>query len=131
MRAYFINKNPGYLDELEQRLTKAVTQQSIADVPLGSFLSGGIDSALITAILQKNSERQVETFSLGFEEKRYNEANYAKRVADYLGTKHHELIVRSDDLQDIILRLAKMYDEPFGDPSAIPTYIVSQFAKSK
>ncbi|MDC1108223.1 asparagine synthase (glutamine-hydrolyzing) [Gammaproteobacteria bacterium] len=127
----FHKQEPGYLDELEQRLTKAVTQQSIADVPLGSFLSGGIDSALITAILQKNSERQVETFSLGFEEKRYNEANYAKRVADYLGTKHHELIVRSDDLQDIIPQLAKMYDEPFGDPSAIPTYIVSQFAKSK
>jgi len=119
-----------YIDELDQRLTRTIINESIADVPLGSFLSGGIDSALITAILQKNSDTQVQTFSLGFKEKKYNEANHAKAVADYLGTYHHELIVESTDLLEIIPKLASMYDEPFGDPSSIPTHIVSKFAKS-
>ncbi|MDB3936589.1 asparagine synthase (glutamine-hydrolyzing) [bacterium] len=119
-----------YLAELENRLTRAVIQQSVADVPLGSFLSGGIDSSLITAILQRHTDRQVETFSLGFNEEKYNEARYAKSVANFLGTAHHEFIVTPDDLQSIVPSLAQMYDEPFGDPSAIPTHIVSKFARS-
>ncbi len=122
-------KGDDVLNELDKRLTLAVVQESIADVPLGSFLSGGIDSSLITAILQKDSDRKIQTFSLGFNEEKYNEAKYAKLVAEHIGTKHHEFIVTPNELQDIIPKLAGMYDEPFGDPSAIPTFIVSQFAR--
>jgi asparagine synthase (glutamine-hydrolysing) len=122
--------NTDLVNELDKRLNKVITQESIADVPLGSFLSGGIDSALVTAMLQRNSMRKVETFSLGFEEKKYNEAEHAKKVADHIGTNHHELIVAADDMQDIVPLLPAMFDEPFGDPSAIPTFIVSKFAKS-
>ena len=124
-------KKDDALDELEKRLTLAVTRQSISDVPLGSLLSGGIDSSLITAILQKNSNQKIKSFSLGFNEKQYNEAEHAKLVAEHIGTEHHEFIVTPNDLQNIIPKLAKIYDEPFGDPSAIPTFIVSQFARSK
>jgi asparagine synthase (glutamine-hydrolysing) len=122
------NKIYNHSSELEKRLTRAIMQQSVSDVPLGSFLSGGIDSSLITAILQKNSDRKIQTFSLGFNEEKYNEAKYAKLIANHIGTDHHELIVNPSDLQDVIPKLSKMYDEPFGDPSAIPTFIVSQFA---
>ena len=119
-----------YLDELEEVLTTAVAQESNADVPLGSFLSGGIDSSLITALLQKHSDRKIETFSLGFNEKRYDESVYARAVADRLGTSHNELIVSPYDLSDVIPELSHMFDEPFGDPSSIPTYLVSKFARS-
>jgi asparagine synthase (glutamine-hydrolysing) len=81
--------------------------------------------------LQKNSNQKIKSFSLGFDEKQYNEAEHAKLVAEHIGTEHHELIVTPNDLQNIIPKLAKIYDEPFGDPSAIPTFIVSQFARSK
>ena len=123
-------KENGYIDELETLLTNAVVQQSAADVPLGSFLSGGIDSSLITSIMQKHSDTQIQTFSLGFKEEKYNEAKHAQLVSDKLGTAHHEFIVSPSDMQSIIPKLASMYDEPFGDPSAIPTFIVSQFAQS-
>ena len=124
------NAERDYLSELEEILTRTVIQQSLADVPVGSFLSGGIDSSLITAILQKHSDRQVQTFSLGFREEQYNEAMHARSVAKHLGTAHHEIIVGPNDLQSIVPRLARMYDEPFGDPSAIPTFIVSKLARS-
>jgi len=124
------NKIYNHSSELEKRLTRAIMQQSISDVPLGSFLSGGIDSSLITAILQKNSDRKIQTFSLGFNEEKYNEAKHAKLIANHIRTDHHELIVNPSDLQDVIPKLPKMYDEPFGDPSAIPTFIVSQFSRN-
>lgn len=123
------NVHKDYLSELDEKLTSVIEDEAIADVPLGSFLSGGIDSSIITAILQRNSERKVQTFSLGFNEKKYNEAQYAKNIANYLGTDHHELIVNVNDLQSVIPKLSTMYDEPFGDPSAIPTFLVSQFSR--
>ena len=119
-----------YLDELEKSLTRAVVQESNADVPLGSFLSGGIDSSLITALLQKHSDKKIETFTLGFDEKKYDESVYAKSVAKSIGTVHNELVVSPHDLNDIIPNLSCMFDEPFGDPSAIPTYVVSKLARS-
>ena len=119
-----------YVDELEEVLTRAVVQESNSDVPLGAFLSGGIDSSLITALLQKHSDRKVETFSLGFDEKKYDESGYARSVAKHVGTAHNELIVSPHDMREIIPNLSRMFDEPFGDSSAIPTYIVSKFARS-
>jgi asparagine synthase (glutamine-hydrolysing) len=124
-----IKKNE-FIDELDEKLTTAVMRQSISDVPLGSLLSGGIDSSLITAILQKNSQQRIKTFSLGFNEEKYNEAHYAKIIADHIGSDHHEIIVSPNDLQNIIPNLAKIYDEPFGDPSAIPTFIISEFSRN-
>lgn len=115
--------------ELDMLLTRSVTKQMIADVPLGAFLSGGTDSTLITAIMQKNSNMPVKSFSLGFDEGDYDEANYAKAVAKYLGTDHTEFYLRPEETESIILDLPHVYDEPFADPSQIPTLLICRLAK--
>ena len=115
--------------ELEKRLIEAVRIQSIADVPLGAFLSGGIDSSMIAALMQNNSNRRVKTFTIGFSENEYNEANYAKSVAQYLGTEHTEFYVSHDEALRVIPSLPSLYDEPFGDSSAIPTFLVSELSR--
>jgi asparagine synthase (glutamine-hydrolysing) len=115
--------------ELEARLIEAVSQQRVADVPLGAFLSGGIDSSTIAALMQARSSRPVKTFTIGFDESRYNEAEYAKSVARHLGTDHTELCVRPQEAMGVIPRMPVLYDEPFGDSSAIPTFLVSQLAR--
>lgn len=115
--------------ELEEVLTESFELRMVADVPVGVFLSGGIDSSIVTALLQKKQGRQLKTFTIGFHDKEYNEAKHAKAVAQHLGTEHHELYCSEQDFEEVIPLLPEMYDEPFGDSSGIPTYLVSKMAR--
>ncbi|MGI8704735.1 MAG: asparagine synthase (glutamine-hydrolyzing) [Sphingomicrobium sp.] len=119
------------LDELERVLTRAIHGQSVADVPVGAFLSGGIDSSTIVALYQKYSPTSVRTFSIGFEEAGFNEAEHAKAVAAHFGTVHNEHYVTVKEARDVIPLLGGIYDEPFADSSQIPTFLVSQFAREQ
>lgn len=116
-------------EQLKDLLKQAVAARMIADVPLGSFLSGGYDSSLITAIAQEHSTEPVKTFSIGFHEEKYNEAKYAGAVADHLGTNHTELYIDEQDMFELVDSIPKYYDEPFADSSQIATMMVSKLAR--
>jgi asparagine synthase (glutamine-hydrolysing) len=116
---------------LESHLMRSVALQRVADVPLGAFLSGGIDSSVVVAMMQAQSVLPVRTFTIGFSEESHNEAMHALRVARHLGTNHTELYVTADEAMTVIPSLPSMYDEPFGDSSAIPTILVSRVARQE
>ncbi len=117
------------VDELERHLRASLKDEMMADVPLGAFLSGGIDSSTITALMQAMSDRPVRTFSIGFDVPGYNEAEHAKAVATHLGTDHTELYVTGNDALDVVPLLPSIYSEPFSDSSQIPTYLVNKMAR--
>lgn len=119
----------GLVDALDTVLSRAVALRMEADVPLGAFLSGGIDSSLIVAMMQRQSTNAVKTFTIGFSDKSYDEAALAKAVAQHLGTDHHEFYVTPDDALRLIPSLPEIWDEPFADSSQIPTYLVSRMTR--
>src|SRR6185312_9904569 len=134
-RYWEINFDPDYSksentwkQEIEECLSETVKLHMIADVPLGAFLSGGIDSSSVVAMMARNSTRPVKTFSIGFKEQKFNELKYAREVAKKYGCEHHEQIVEPESVS-LLSKLVNAYDEPFADSSAIPTYYVSQLAR--
>ena len=127
-------KSPSSLDysvELEKLLTSSINDMLISDKPVGAFLSGGIDSTLICSLLSKKIEKKIKTFTIGFENKNYDESIYAKKVSELLESDHHEHIFNNEDIKSIIPEIPIVYDEPFSDSSQIPTYLVSKIAKQK
>lgn len=118
-------------EELKNILKTAVKERMIADVPIGTFLSGGYDSSLVTAIAQEISKNPVKTFSIGFHEERFNEARYAKEVADYLGTRHTEMYIDETQMFELVDSIPLYYDEPFADSSQIPSMLVSELARKE
>lgn len=123
--------NDALIDELDDLLRDAVKRRMIADVPLGAFLSGGMDSSVVVALMQAQSSRPIQTFSIGFHEAGYNEAWHAAQVAKHIGTEHHELYLTQKDAFNIIPDIPNWCDEPFADVSQIPTFLVSKLARQK
>lgn len=118
-------------EKLRELLTEAIRGQMISDVPIGAFLSGGIDSPLVVSIMQSISSTSVKTFTIGFDDPKYNEATYAKDIAKHLGTDHTELYINEQDLKNVIPLLPTMFSEPLADPACLPTYLVSKLAKEQ
>lgn len=116
-------------NELEARLRRAVRMHMQSDVPYGAFLSGGVDSSTVVALMQAESNRPVSTFAIGFADPSHDESRYARAVATHLGTAHHELRLNAEDVPALIPEVASYYDEPFADGSSIPTFLVSRFAR--
>ena len=119
------------VNNVENLLVSASKYRMISDVPVGVFLSGGYDSSTLAALLQKNTSQKLKTFTIGFHEEKYNEAQYAKEIAKHIGTEHHEYYISEDDALAIVPKLCDIYDEPFSDTSAIPTVLLSEMTKEK
>lgn len=123
------NSKEELVGDLDNLLKTVIKQQMSSDVPIGAFLSGGIDSSVIVSLMQEQSSKPVKTFSIGFNETGYNEAAHAKAVANYIGTEHTELYITPNEMLETIPKLPKIYDEPFSDSSQIPTFLVSELTK--
>ena len=130
LRAPFAGTAEQAVDELDSLLRRAVGLRMEADVPVGAFLSGGVDSTTVVALMQSLSHSPVRTFTIGFSESEYNEAHYAKAVAQHLGTEHVECYVSPSDALEVIPRLPILFDEPFADSSQLPTYLVSRITRN-
>jgi asparagine synthase (glutamine-hydrolysing) len=133
---YFENENKEFneneiIEQLENILIDSFKLRLVSDVPVGIFLSGGIDSSTVTAILQKHITQPLKTFTIGFYEQKYDESKWAKKIAEYLGTDHTEMFCSINEALEIIPKLPEIYDEPFSDASAIPTHLVSKIAREK
>ena len=127
----FVGNDAQAVDAFEQHLQQAVSDRMLSDVPLGAFLSGGIDSSAVVAMLQHISAQPVQSFTIGFEEDGFNEAGYAEKIAAHLGTQHHTHYITGKDAQDIIPSLPHMYDEPFADASALPTALLNHLPSKR
>lgn len=117
------------VQDFEEILQHSVSERMISDVPLGAFLSGGIDSSTIVSLMQKTSDIPIKTYSIGFNESGYNEAQHAKEIAQHLKIDHHEIYLEPSTARDVVAHLPEIYDEPFADTSAIPTYLIAKFAR--
>jgi asparagine synthase (glutamine-hydrolysing) len=118
-----------YIDFLDKELQRSISMQKISDVPIGAFLSGGIDSSLVTALLAKQTQEKLKTFNIGFEEASFDESLYAQKVAEYVGTDHYSEKLSVQRMVEILPQVLKQLDEPFADPSLLPTYLLSQLCK--
>jgi len=125
----FTKSEDEILEDIEKILDDAIDLRMVSDVPVGVFLSGGYDSSLVASILTKKQGKKINTFTIGFDDEKYNEAKHAKIIAEYLGTNHTEYYMKNSDMLDLVENLPFYYDEPFGDSSALPTMIVSKLAR--
>lgn len=125
------SNQPASLDDLENAIDCSVRRQLISDVPLGSFLSGGYDSSLISAIAAKHCSGRLNTYTIGFSESQYDESKFAREVSQCIGTNHHEMILSAKDALDVVPLLPSIYSEPFANPSQIPVYLVSKYASQE
>ena len=126
-----LNDETQAVKELDSLLKSSVGMQMLSDVPLGVFLSGGIDSSIVASFASHATEKKIKTFSIGFENEKFNEAPFARKVAQHLQTDHHELIISTREAQQHIANMIDVFDEPFADSSAIPTMLVSQLARKE